>query len=367
MKGLGIIDKIIFIANSLLALLLLLSYLTPYVNPNLFWPIAFLGLAFPILLLLNCVALIYWVIRLKKQFLLSAIVLLVGFNHIQSFVQFDNNPNKTKDKKEITVMSYNVRLFDLYNWSKNKQTRDKIFQLLQSENPDIICFQEFFYSKNKKLFPTLDTLPKFLNASNIHVETVKYIKASEQYFSIATFSKHPIVKKGKVNFDNNTSNACMFTDIKVNTDTIRIYNAHLASIRFEQSDYDFIDSVASQKTNARLDRVKKLSGRLTKAFKTRATQVLKITEHMQQSPYPIIFCTDLNDTPISYAYNQFTDLLSDAFIECGSGMGVTYNGLVPVFRIDYILHSKNFKATKFKTIKEKLSDHFPITTTLITE
>ena len=45
-------------------------------------------------------------------------------------------------------------------------------------------------------------------------------------YGIATFSKFPIVNKGFIKFEN-TANLSMFCDIKINQDTIRIYNNHL--------------------------------------------------------------------------------------------------------------------------------------------
>ena len=57
-------------------------------------------------------------------------------------------------------MSFNVRLFDLYNWKNNQPNRNKIFQLLNRENPGILCFQEYYYQKDGG-FPTTDKLVKF--------------------------------------------------------------------------------------------------------------------------------------------------------------------------------------------------------------
>ena len=47
----------------------------------------------------------------------------------------------------------------------------------------------------------------------------------------------------------------------------------------------------------------------------------------------------------------------------GKGLGQTYNGKFPTLRIDYILHSPEFKINSFKTKEVNLSDHFPIVST----
>ena len=45
---------------------------------------------------------------------------------------------------KLKVMSFNVRLFDLYNWSQNEK-QNQIISFIKKENPDIICFQEYYY------------------------------------------------------------------------------------------------------------------------------------------------------------------------------------------------------------------------------
>ena len=39
------------------------------------------------------------------------------------------------------------------------------------------------------------------------------------------------------------------------------------------------------------------------------------TEEIDQSPYPVIVCGDLNDVPNSYAYNHIGRGLRNAFVE----------------------------------------------------
>lgn len=349
--------------NSLTAILLLLSLLAPYINPNLFWITSFLGLGFPFLVIINVLFAIYWLAKLKRQFFLPLIVLAIAYPQIKVTFQF-NNASEAKNENSIKVMSYNVRLFDLYNWSNNKQTRNKMFRLLQNEDPDIVCFQEFFYSDKQNHFQTKDTLRKILSAKNHHVETVKYVKADKQHFAIATYSKYKILKKGKIDFNDNTTNACIYTDLLVNKDTIRVYNAHLASVKFGRSDYNFIDSVSVNNGEKQLQGVKNIVKRLKKAYQLRAPQALAIAESIEQCPYPIIFCTDMNDTPVSFSYHQINKRLNDSFTEKGTGFGTSYNGKFPAVRIDYIFHSDDFECIEFNTLPDEYSDHYPITTYL---
>ena len=72
-------------------------------------------------------------------------------------------------KGGIKVLSYNVRDFDLYNWSHNKETRNKIFSFLKNESADIVCLQEFFQG-DSGYFETLDTVIKATRSVDNHVK-----------------------------------------------------------------------------------------------------------------------------------------------------------------------------------------------------
>jgi len=100
-----------------------------------------------------------------------------------------------------------------------------------------------------------------------------------------------------------------------------------------------------------------LIDKLRIAYPKRAEQARTVMEHVKTSPYPTIVCGDFNDTPMSYAYNQFNQLLIDAFRNCSSGIGTTYVGKVPAGRIDYIFHSKNLHSANFSIQNEVYSDH----------
>ena len=147
-------------------------------------------------------------------------------------------------------------------------------------------------------------------------------------------------------------------------DTVRIYNMHLQSIAFGATDYQYMDDLEKNKQTEDIEHSKSIGKRLKKAFIKRARQADLISESIAASPYPVIVCGDFNDTPASYTYHRIAGNLKDAFVESGNGFGKSYVGKFPSFRIDYILHSKQFKAFDFKTIHEELSDHYPVVTYL---
>jgi endonuclease/exonuclease/phosphatase family metal-dependent hydrolase len=143
-------------------------------------------------------------------------------------------------------------------------------------------------------------------------------------------------------------------------DTFRVYNCHLQSIQLNHEHYQFMDSLKFRYDNQQIEEIKDISFRLRDAFIKRAAQADIIAAHLSSCPHPVIICGDFNDTPVSYTYRTIKDGLQDAFSGSGWGLGRTYNGKFPSFRIDYILHSESIEALFFSREKVKLSDHFPI-------
>ncbi|MBL7883146.1 MAG: hypothetical protein JNL69_03700, partial [Bacteroidia bacterium] len=228
--------------NHIVVILLLLSYTAPFINPETFWPIAFLGLAYPLLVIANIAFVFYWGIQLKKRGFYSLLIILFGWMQLQAFFQFSFKKTPDKSKAVLTVMSYNVKVFDLYNWTNNLNTRAKIFELIDDETPEVMCFQEFF-SRDSSVYNNMDSLLKFKNAKYVHVDYSYNDKRYKQHFGIATFSKYPIVNKGKVNFGYTGNNVCIYSDIVFNKDTIRVYNMHLQSIAFTKDDYKYAEDL----------------------------------------------------------------------------------------------------------------------------
>ena len=339
---------------------LLLSYLAPYVSPKSVWAIAFFGLAYPYLLLINLIFLVSWAIAKKKWFWVSLVAILSGWMNMITLFSFGCENNSSEGK--IKVLSYNVRNFDLYNWSHNKETKNKIFNFLKNESADIFCLQEFFQG-DSGYFETIDTLTQLSQSVSRHVRYT-LTQRKNHHWGIATFSKYPIIFKGVVPFKYKSNNICIFSDIKIGDDTGRVYNMHLQSINFGYSDYRFIEAL--KENNDTLDSEdieiasKNILRRIKRAFIKRTTQAEKIIAHMSACKYPIIICGDFNDTPFSYTYHLFAKQYRDAFSESGFGFGKTYIGTMPSYRIDYIMHSSDVISSDFKIHPEELSDHYAV-------
>lgn len=353
--------------NAIAVIAILLAYLATVVSPEK-WPyLALFGIGYGISLFVNVGFVAFWLLAKKRLALISAIAILIGFNHLTAYFQlFPSSKANLPEGKTIKVLSHNVKLFGWYNWRTNIKDRDKMIKNLEEIDADILCFQEFFHHSGGDIFNTEEPLRKILRRQNMHRVFTTSLN-QEQHYGIATISKYPIVNEGIINFRGEGSNVCIYTDIYVSGDTVRVYNAHVASIRFSSSEYAFIEKLKSEKDEDKpelKDGVPILQ-RLSKAYKRRAAQVVAIKAHMEHSPHPVIFCGDLNDTPVSYSYNKISQGLTDAFRESGWGIGNTYIGSFPSFRIDYIFHDPAMTSHSYETHPEEVSDHHAISCEIV--
>jgi endonuclease/exonuclease/phosphatase family metal-dependent hydrolase len=152
--------------------------------------------------------------------------------------------------------------------------------------------------------------------------------------------------------------------VLIGGDTVRIFNIHLHSYGFNPVDYSIIDS-GMVSIERDFQEAREMGSKLKTGFQVRARQAVIISEYVQKSPHPVILCGDLNDPPVSYSYQQVKKGLEDAFVSSGKGVGRTYIGKLPSFRIDYIFYSNAFDAYNFQTHLFRQSDHLPVSCGLI--
>lgn len=339
-----------FILNVGFGGLLCVVYLSVLVPPDSFWPAAFLGLLYPYLLAINLVFMVYYGLRKSGKFFLSLLIILLGYEHLFNFIQ--PFPNFKPDANGLKVLSFNVHYFT-GDITKKQTYYPILVNYLQMTNADIICLQETRIYKTGKFSPEglKDVLPGIRHYQLAHSATSA---------GPLTLSKFPIIRLGEIRFEH-SANMVLFSDVVLpSKDTIRVYNCHFQSYKITPEDYSLIDPDKKGSNEQQLQEAKLISKKMMIAFSIRALQARTVAAHIKKCSYPVIVCGDFNDTPLSYTYHVLGKQLSDAFTEAGFGFSNTYNGLLPSFRIDYILYSTFFKAVSYRCDKIDLSDHFPV-------
>ena len=347
--------------NIVVVFFFLLACLVPLLNPQKWWFISFLGLAFPFLLLLLIFFLLGWLMILKtKQALISFVALLLGIKSILIFLAF-HTPRSFNYKKEpanIRVASWNVaRFIELKrNSNKGSETRRKMLDLLKQQNADVLCLQEFHTSTSPEYYNNIESVQQELGYPYYYFSFDE--DGDNHFYSSIIFSRYPIVDSGRIRYPRpSLPEVLLNADIKVNGDTVRVYTTHLQSLQFSKIDYERIEKIKSAEDSL-ISNSKGILSKLKRGVTNRSIQADIVHEVVGDSPHPVLFCADLNDVPNSYTYSTVRGDMQDAFLKKGTGIGRTFTGLSPTLRIDYIFADKNFDIKQFRRVTKKYSDHF---------
>jgi endonuclease/exonuclease/phosphatase family metal-dependent hydrolase len=346
--------------NIIVLISLGLAYLAGLVSPQKAWPLAFVAMSYPIILGSTAVFMAYWLIRRRWFLFLNLAFLVLKWDYVSATFKF--NTSEVTTYSGINVMTYNVRLFDKYNWSEDKNTRYRARDFIFNQRPNILCIQEY-YNRKGDHFRMGDTLLEENGLKHMHLKNYYAQRKSQNDFGIATLTSYPIVNKGTIVLENSRSALTIFTDVFINEDTIRVYNVHLQSIHLGNKGYQVLDEILETQELEDVRESKLVLQHLKEGFRKRAVQADEIAAHIKSSPYPVIVCGDFNDVPTSYTYQRIAKELEDTFSQAGSGLGATYVR-VPFFRIDNILYSKDFEAKIHTVHPYQLSDHLAVTAVL---
>ncbi|PIF05875.1 MAG: hypothetical protein CSA36_04255 [Draconibacterium sp.] len=348
-------SNFLYFLNLLVAISLIISYLSVVIPPDAWWLPSVFGMAFPIIAIVNLFFVVFWLFIQPRRMFLSLVIFFVGFNFHTRYFQFKGQ--KT-GKQGVKVLSFNVRHFAGEGDGTQKENATKIVNFLNTQELDIICLQETRLRRNN-IFDLPGTVRKLKS-----IEHYQYARSSNT-FGLVTMTRFPIVFMGEIRFKD-SRNMAIYSDIILAPDTVRVINVHLQSYQINPNKYAVIESPGIDQEKD-LKEVKEIGSKFKKAVQMRASQVRQIRKIVDESPYPVIICGDFNDAPISYAYQKLRGKLRDAFVASGKGFGRTYVGEMPSFRIDNIFYDAKFTSYNFQVHDFRNSDHLPISCTLVRE
>ena len=246
-----------------------------------------------------------------------------------------------------------------------KESAHPLLEYIARTDADIVCLQEYMISKTGKSLITQRDVDKIL--SKYPYRSITGLEYSGKYhtYGLACFSKYPITNTHEFRFKDSYNGAALYT-LDVNGDTYLVSNNHLESNKISSSDKKLYSHFLIKRDYPTAVEVSfNIKKRMGRGYTKRASQVQQISDYIQKQEYDkLIVCGDFNDMPISYAYKIMKGNLTDAYASTGFGAGITYHEHLFLFRIDYILHSKNLKSHRTKVDKVKFSDHYPVLTYL---
>jgi endonuclease/exonuclease/phosphatase family metal-dependent hydrolase len=358
-RRLGLLGLAMLLLTLLLAMLLLLSYAAPIVDPNRAWPFALLGLGAPVLYIANFAMALYWMLRWKGYFFIPAVALVAGIGNLPLFFrpalkkQYEASQG---EKPAFTILTYNVEGF-LNQPAGGQPEMDTISSLILDHRPDIVCLQEF-QTTSRMPRERIDLLLGELPVSRAHY-AIPNSGDPNLGWGLAVYSRFPIIRDRFMKFDD-SFNCMMMTDLVIRRgDTLRVLNCHLQTTSLTASDKVFMTPEQFVQTDSgqKKQRLKSIMGKLSRSYRIRATQADTVAKIVAASPYPVIVCGDFNDTPQSYAYRTIRGDLVDAYTQKGHGTSSTYRGLMNLFRIDYVLHDRRLRTVSYFSPDSDVSDH----------
>ncbi len=350
---------LLFLCACVVPLGLVGTFLGVYLPPDRIGLASLLGLAFPWLVLASAAIGIVYLFFFKKRCLIFFAAILLNFQNLGLLARMPAHRGEREDgpvttvsatrPSEFKIMSYNVCLFGFYARQADRNgLKNQIGTFLSVEAADILCLQEYYESKDNR-FRIRETLRQ---AGYRH--HTKLQANARFYFGNAIFSRHPILRQDTI--PGLSPLHALYADLRLpGGDTLRVYTFHLASLRFDENDKALyqellnkpLDESVSYKAEAG-----KIARKVGSAARIHAGQVRAIKAHAADCPYRLIICGDMNENPVSYAYHTLAEGLKDAFVERGVGLGRTYNGFFPAYRIDYIFYRAALDRTT-----GKVSDH----------
>ena len=320
-------------------------YISSFVAPEKLWFFSTIVLFYPILFFVNCFFITLWLFQDAKWMIPSTLTVLLGWSYTSGFIGI-NSSSVDESEYNIDVISYNTGMFTGRNLDGSKYKVEEAIEFLNGQNEvDIFCFQEY----------NTNYTDRFLS----YFKGFNYVGFEDKRVSI--LSRFPVLNSGGIDFNQKT-NSCVWADLLIKEDTVRIYSAHLQSsaITFEAN--DMLENIDIQERRTWRE-AKEILSKYWHTGLQRVSQAKIIKEHMKKCSHPIILAGDMNEPPSSYTYNILCENMKDSFRSRASGIESTYGGRIPFLRIDYIFAQKSMNVIDYKTHKVGYSDHYPIQAT----
>lgn len=344
--------------NIFFVLLYVCGLLSSIIPSDKFVWFSYLGLIFPILILIQLGFVLFWIIRKKWLFLISLSLLAISFPAVnRAFtLPFHKSYTLIENKSTVKLLTYNVSIFG------GEKEFQHIMNLIEETDADIVCLQEFgFYTSHNLLteYQILSRLRKHYPYRHLWYKN----QNSNVSWGIATFSKYQIIKKKKIDYAS-AYNVSMYSDIVIGSDTVRVFNNHLESNKFTIHDVKHYRSLSEDFSREKLWLItENMSYKLGAAYRVRAQQARTVSEAITQSPHPVVVCGDFNDVPQSYTYRTIAQGLCDIQFATSWGYNYTFytNGML--VNIDHVLvNEKYITPLAYNIIHESYSDHYPVIT-----
>lgn len=309
--------------------------------------------------------------KYKRRRVLSLVIIMISFvvicflNSRYNIYGLNVGRVINSDDKCFSIMTFNVDATDPEKFTAAYQ--DSLIEMIELEKPDIICFQELFYSNLLKLRPRLDSIYGYCDVANssdaLHKQRVY------SHLPFRNLSTYPCVGDFATdNFSEEEIAEIQQFQKKMNVVSaeyeiepghwVTVFSGHLRSSAYSTArrsmdkDASWFDGVSLYKRNYDV-------GKRIRDYE--AENVRRFVDEARSKGMPVIIAGDLNDWCGSDCLNTFMgNDLKDAWWEGGNGFGWTYFGWHLRLRLDHILYSDELELVDVTVVDTDLSDHKPL-------
>ena len=342
-------------ANVATVVVMLLVGFSDRIHPADHPLVSTLGMAFPILLVINMAFLLFWLIFKWTR----AWIPVVGyvFAYVPISIYMPINASTTHPDDALKLVSYNVCSFG-GNY-KYEQGFEKVRDYLIDEKADIVCLQEDNDSWRRYCFK------QFEERGLAYNDTIVLCHDAMRFNCLGIHTRFPIIRRERIDYPTASNNGSAAWWLQVDGDTLIVVNNHFESCHLNQEDraqYRQLLKGEIARDSVRAES-QLLMVKLAEANAKRSEQIETVCDYVDQylGRYPVIACGDFNDNPISFSRHMMAKRLRDCFVETGRGIGLSYNQKAFSFRIDHIFCSSDITPYEcFVDSKMDASDHYPM-------
>ena len=341
-------------ANVATVVVMLLVGFSDRINPADHPLVSTVGMAFPILLLINMGFLLFWLIFKWTRAWVPVVGYVLAYIPISIYMPL--NVSSSPPDGAIKLVSYNVCSYSGYRYDDGFE---KVRDYLVDEQADIVCLQEDNDSWRHSCFKQYEERGLLYN------DTLELSHNSKCFNCLGIHSKYPIIRRDRIEYPTASNNGSAAWWLKVGMDTLLVVNNHFESCHLNQQDRRQYRQMLKGEMDSDSVRAESqlLMVKLAEANAKRSKQIDAVCDYVNQylGRYPVIVCGDFNDNPISYSHYKLGSLLHDCFVESGRGIGLSYNQKAFSFRIDHIFCSSDITPYQCHIDTEMdASDHNPI-------
>lgn len=352
----NILAAVILPLNIITAILALLAAYGEYISPLTIPYPALLGLAFPIVVIVNVLFVFVWLFVKPLFILIPLLSTLACVPAIWKYspVHFDgdyiddNHPG-------FTLLCYNVYYFSDVEQEAYPDAPlpdyNRTLQNILDADADIVMAQEAPIPQNVRWRKVTEGQLRQLQRQ------YPYCVSGHNSF---VMSKYPL--EAILDTVYSTSASTHVSRVDINGHKVTLFNNHLESIGLDQNDKDAYREITVQPDSIRSNwrNIRQMVRKFVNAFELRAVQVHFVDSLAASIGGNIILCGDINDTPNSYAYRILSKSRDDAYLQLGCGPGFTYRANRMWVRIDHIFYEGDLIPRNFRLGNQRSSDHFPL-------